>query len=761
MMGNVFKQQADITEHPNLNNFDGFFQNHMTMKAGYLYPFMCKPTVPGDVFRINTSFGIKAMPLNFPIQSTLKAKVAYVYVPNRILMDDYKDMMAGVDKENGDTIVHPYISQASNPDFFKTGSLADYLDIPTTVISSTSSQVMFPTDGATSMGQSVGFSADFDEELQPIGTSARMQTTHSHVDALCWMLHTSDVYYGITMADVACQPTYSGVRCGFSFRVDTAQADFAKIYLPKEYWSFMIATATEAGAGVSPFSIFAQLVTDDNHMHGANWVKIADFTAGSGENVYVDISEPFIAVRASTDEDSALKRILDANSGSIRIGVGVDYSIWANDLSRLVQFLPTAVGVTVDLTESLDASVASIALKAYDPSESDGIRINALPFRAYEATCNAFFRNTQVDPFIVGGKKVYNKFNTTTAAGADTTPYELYKVNWEPDPFTTCMPTPMAGSVQPLVGMTKLGSVTITDENGVATTGTMQFTDDGETFTGGITITNPAASDENNRTLTQAAMAAAGMSIYDFRAANAFTRFLETTLRTGYKYYDFIRGHFGKGPKRAELDMPLFIGGTSQQITVSQVTQTSQGDSNNPLGSFAGQANCFGGSRHDVNFTADDYGWILGLIWIQPTPAYSQMLPKHFLAKDRFDYYFPEFANLGMQPVTLGEIAPLQAKLESKSLRSTFGYQRPNYDLVQFTDQVHGQFRASLKDMLINRLFPTVPELGEQFIKVQPEETSNIFAVNAPDEDNYIGQIVVDCKMKRPIPRVSIPSLGR
>ena len=119
-----------------------------------------------------------------------------------------------------------------------------------------------------------------------------------------------------------------------------------------------------------------------------------------------------------------------------------------------------------------------------------------------------------------------------------------------------------------------------------------------------------------------------------------------------------------------------------------------------------------------------------------------------------------------MQPITYEEFCPVQSHLEhqadsNKKITDVFGYQRPNHDMVWFPDTVHGEFRLSFSDFIINRMFDRRPELGNQFLTIKPEETNSIFNYTAPDLDVFVGQVAFDIKAKRPIPRIVIPSLGR
>lgn len=154
----------------------------------------------------------------------------------------------------------------------------------------------------------------------------------------------------------------------------------------------------------------------------------------------------------------------------------------------------------------------------------------------------------------------------------------------------------------------------------------------------------------------------------------------------------------------------------------------------------------------------------MAILCVTPEPAYSQLMPKMFFKSNPLDYYFPEFSQLGMQPIPYREVAPLQTifnNVTGQSLSDTFGYQRPNYDMVSSVNEVHGEFRSTLRDFLINRRFTDRPELGTEFLEIDPDEVNDIFAYQDADADTILGQVVFKISMKRPLPRVVIPQLGR
>lgn len=785
-MPNIWKQNQDINEHPNRNNFDLRYQNHLTMKFGTLYPIMCKEVVPGDSFEINTAFGLKFMPLVFPVQSRMRAHVHYFYVRNKNLWENWENFIEGVEEHT-----HPYISQPDK--FFSTGSLADYLDIPTTLVGP---HTKLRTLNTTTFGYN---SLDSDGNAFNRPTSDPINGSGGRYTRENLNLRGTMYGYGCDYSNVTEAYLTTNLPSFYSFADTAVQTGTFYLYdtpllagqIDNEYGLVFDMASVIGSSSTTSCKIVVMAA------------PAGALTRGAAENIFNDTRNYSYYnrlmcmiscdVTASLDSNSnrlivaagetnpSLTRVIDLiNSDQLGdmfrrntpvVGVNaVEYYVGlvlpnsTNDAiapqphaaaTKTRNFQPSGKLYYRSTTKDVDADAVTTP---FSDSEN-AIHINALPFRAYESIYNCYYRNQQGNqPFYVNGVEQFNRYNTTLEDGADMTDYHLYQRNYELDYLTSCLPSPQFGTA-PLVGMTALGNITIEDENGI-TTAHAEVDDDGTISK--VILTSPAASVEHARTAMN--IAQVGMNINDFRQCNALQRFLETTLRKGFKYKDFIEGHFGQSPKYNELDMPEFIGGVSQNVSVNQITNMAEGQGMSALGQMRGTANCFGAGKSSVRHYCDDYGFIVGIMCVIPDPAYSQLLPKHWLHSTQLSYYFPEFSQSGLVPITYKEVCPVQAYnelTEYTSLEDTFGYQRPNYDLVGYTDQVHGLFRTSLKDFLVNRIFETRPELGTDFLEVKPDEVNNIFADTDPASDCILGQVIIDIKAKRPVPRVVIPSLGR
>ncbi|HEX2956325.1 MAG TPA: major capsid protein, partial [Chitinispirillaceae bacterium] len=143
--------------------------------------------------------------------------------------------------------------------------------------------------------------------------------------------------------------------------------------------------------------------------------------------------------------------------------------------------------------------------------------------------------------------------------------------------------------------------------------------------------------------------------IADLRLAFQIQKWMERNARAGVRYTEFLGAHFGVHPRDERLNRPEYIGGSKTPIIVSEVLQTSSTDATTPQGNLAGHGiavnDSFCGKYH-----VTEYGVIIGMMSIMPKPVYMQGINRQWLKSTKYDYYFPEFANLSEQQITNAEI---------------------------------------------------------------------------------------------------------
>lgn len=799
-MKNIFAARKDFVEGRKRNTFDLSFQNNLTMKFGRLYPVFCKEVIPGDSFRIKPTFGLRFMPLTFPVQTRMQANLHFFYVRNRTLWKDWMDFIG----RTKDGLVPPYLSAQMAKELCKTGALGDYLGVPTTIAgeygakltfdpsqfnyspSGTNQQALYPmgtsqtvTPPSFPMGIALStMIANYGQgSYQTYYSSSGIVTPSFDLSLIKGSRHVPTLYFDTTL-HIAQSNSYVRFQDGFftPYEDDWRQTTWLR-------WT---------SNGNSLFYYLSDLTI--SNLKKGDEIPVTSDSAGS---VVVPYYKCIVLEDAVQDPDSPnyyrvkVKVAVSLNDDCMvsiqnettrRFPAFVDYLVqtygsaevrfyhrgYYSNAMEYGAYSPNYEGPTLFEAQygTMENSDISQVVDVLNPYASGDLHVSALPFRAYEAIYNAYYRNQQNDPFKINGVPEYNKYITTDTGGSDNTVYDFFNRNWELDFLTSANQTPQQGDITPLVGVSASGEFTFDNGDGTTTTVTPTLGPDGSTLTGIAAYEGKISADgslpSGVRRLQQ--LIPYGISINDFRNVNALQRWLETNLRRGYKYRDQIKSHFDVDVEYKELDMPEFIGGVSEPVLVNQVnqnvdqTESGFGDWSKVLGSFAGQASILASSEHDISHYCDEHGFIIGIMSISPVPNYSQLLPKHLIKDNVLDYYFPEFGHIGNQPVTYREVCPLQSFISRDSLDDVFGYQRAWYEYIASVDEVHGDMRLSLRNFLINRVFNERPELGAKFLQIDNEDINDIFSVTE-DTDKIIGQIYFEVFAQRPIPKFGIPRL--
>lgn len=731
----VYSREDQPDEGRKRNSFDGSCQVNTTFNFGQLVPCLCREVIGGDSFRINAAFGLRFMPTAFPLQTKMKAKLDFFYVRYRNLWNGWKNFYTKVGQPDAFPILSPRQAKAQSI----TGSLGDYLGLPSTIVGPNTIKYSLSWYSPIWSNSPVSARIKLYGGTPPQSITNKPQGSefegYQFVALHSQLPDDSNAYGSILKADIATFPVAE------SDSLYDSQANYSAYRrLP---FSEPLPSSIIEGLKKGEIVMYGAMSMSKN---GSNTINVSDknyvgdplYQLGNDGSIYI--------LEASRQPD------LEYLSLFISLPYGIGYNV--NDVypafSNVV--LPQLTVVVGD-TEAFHVVEATSVL------DTIPYKISALPFRAYEQIYNAFYRDDRNNPYIVNCVNDPNVFLPTYAGGEDDNSYRIRYRNWEQDFLTTALPSPQYGNA-PLVGITRGGVATFQAADGTSITSKLSVAENGDTVVGFSTTSDPSV----NRTLVE--MASSGISINDLRGVNSLQRYLEAKYRASLRYRDQMKIHFGVDIKYDELDMPEFLGSVTTMVNVDQINQSAPaGD--DPLGSYAGQLSAMGGSNNNIQHYFDEPGLLIGIISVVPVPVYSQLLPKHFTkTNDAFDYYFSEFAHLGYQAIPYREVCPLQADNQGIPLDSTFGYQRPWYDYISATDEVHGQFRTSLNNFVMARVFNTVPSLNEEFLTIRPESLNDVFTVNSVEVDGkkvpvdpILGQIHFDITMQRPIPRFGVPRL--
>ena len=259
--------------------------------------------------------------------------------------------------------------------------------------------------------------------------------------------------------------------------------------------------------------------------------------------------------------------------------------------------------------------------------------------------------------------------------------------------------------------------------------------------------------------------AATAATINQLRQAFAIQRLFERDARGGTRYREILLSHFGVSVADSRVQVPEYLGGKRIPINIAQVLQTAPaaatGDT--PLGftgAFSNTSDSFGGFVKSFV----EHGYVIGVACVRTLQTYSQGIPKLFTRRKRFDFYMPEFATIGEQPIFKYELfADSTVDLANENEPTVFGYQEAwahyRYKPSMITGSVApNSDNNSFVPWTYTNDFSKAPTLNNEFMKQSSTNVGKTL-VDTATVDQYLIDIYFDLNCVRPMPVYSIPGL--
>lgn len=377
------------------------------------------------------------------------------------------------------------------------------------------------------------------------------------------------------------------------------------------------------------------------------------------------------------------------------------------------------------------------------------------PFKAYTKVYNDYFRDPNLDTEV----DLLTDIQGNQSANADEW-MELRLRGWERDPFTGALPFAQRGQ-EVLIPMETTGNL-VQSAGAPAPTGkylgisplTAGELGYGDSF-------NPAV----NFTSAELVLENSSVSINDFATSLAMQRWMENNARGGGRYIEQMASHFAERVPDYRLQRAEYLGGGRQMVRVSEVLSTTD-TATVPVGDMAGHGISVGKSNR-FGYRCQEHGFIIGIMSIVPAPSYaSQGIEKLWTRETRYDYGFPEFANLGEQPVLKRELMFSFDDADAAAVNATFGYVPRYTEYKSKLDRISGDFRDTLAFWHLARIFTSLPALDSPFLRMEEDSAAyeesyrRIFAVQ--DGTDYLWiQMQHMLTAKRPFPYYGVPKLLR
>lgn len=405
----------------------------------------------------------------------------------------------------------------------------------------------------------------------------------------------------------------------------------------------------------------------------------------------------------------------------------------------------------------------TLSADANIPEADYVLKASALPFRAYQLIYNEYYRDQNlIDPVPLSkssGEISETEFNNIML---------LRKRCWEKDYFTSALPFAQKGEpvTIPFSGNAPVRAI-YNEQNP-----SPEWVADSQDFVNTGNAKLVAVQDTNRYILENQSDPSVALrydpqgslvadlsnvnatTINDLRKSVQLQTWLERNARGGSRYIESILSHFGVVSSDARLQRPEYLGGGKTPIVVSEVLQTSSTDETTPQANMSGHGLAVG-NTHTFSRFFEEHGYIITIMSILPRTSYQQGLPRLFSKFDKFDFYWPEFANLGEQEVKFKELYAAMGYEFDHTDEDTFGYQSRYAEYKYNPAAVHGAFKDSLQFWHMGRIFQQQPALNADFVTADP--TKRIFAVTDENTEAIYVQLYHNIQAIRPMPYFGTP----
>lgn len=252
---------------------------------------------------------------------------------------------------------------------------------------------------------------------------------------------------------------------------------------------------------------------------------------------------------------------------------------------------------------------------------------------------------------------------------------------------------------------------------------------------------------------------AAAATINQLRLAFQIQKFYERQARGGSRYTEVVRSFFGVTSPDARLQRPEYLGGNRVPININQIVQQSGTESSGtPQGTVVGQS--LTTDKHsDFTKSFTEHGLIIGVMVARYDHTYQQGLNRLWSRKDKFDFYWPVFANIGEQAIKNKEIF---AQGNDKD-NEVFGYQEAWAEYRYKPNMVTGEMRSAYAQSLdvwhLADDYDTLPSLSDSWIREDKANLDRVLAVSSDVSNQFFADIYVKNYCTRPMPMYSVPGL--
>ncbi|WNK13275.1 MAG: major capsid protein [Microvirus sp.] len=253
---------------------------------------------------------------------------------------------------------------------------------------------------------------------------------------------------------------------------------------------------------------------------------------------------------------------------------------------------------------------------------------------------------------------------------------------------------------------------------------------------------------------------AVGASLNSVRQSYAIQHLLEADARGGTRDVEAIQHRFGVTVPDFRLQRPEYIGGSTFTFDGIIVPQSSATGAT-PQGNLASFSQTKSGLP--VNHSFVEHGVFMILFSARSNITYQEGLQRELSYRTRYDFFQPEFANLGEVAVLNKEIY-FQGGASTATDQATFGFQEYGYEnrysLNRVTGEMRSRYATPLDSMHMADDYVSLPTLSSAWIESTTPISRNI-VVSAATADPIQLNTFTRGRIARRMPMYSVPGLKR
>jgi len=405
---------------------------------------------------------------------------------------------------------------------------------------------------------------------------------------------------------------------------------------------------------------------------------------------------------------------------------------------------------------------------AQDPEDTS---TSCIPYRAYGKIFNDWFRDENLQDSLTAGNETGDGPDTLqstwTSAVGDSGAFPLKRAK-KHDYFCSALPWPQKGEsvALPLGTSAPVHGIGLDVSDTGPTTGPITVRQTGGPPTD--TFANYWSSGDTNIKFEEGPSAgypgiftdltdATASTINELRLAFQTQRLLERDARSGTRYVETLKAHWGVTFPDYTAQRPVYLGGGSQTVGITPVPQTTyeaSATADNTKGALAGYGYSVG--EHSFTKSFVEHGVIIALVNARGDITYSQGQDKYWAKSTRYDFYYPVLSGIGEQAILNKEIWIQNDSTDEDVFGYTGRYNEYRFQNNKLTGLMRPDATSSLSSWTVSEDFTSQPSLGSAFIESNTG-TPLDNAIAVPSEPHFIADIWHDIKAARPLPLYGVP----